>query len=185
MARDNSVYLLVGQRGSGKSEYAKKLLANQPNLSVINRDEILRRICGTEEASIYSGVHDFAFDVMYRLLRFKLSTRKNLRLILDSWTESTNERKCLLSKLRQYGADSVVALYFVTPLKLVEEWFWQKPGIAKAGDMSKEGPGITFFSKDSVMEDFKIFHRYARNINSNGFDEVIRVNPLDPLIVLK
>jgi len=181
----NIVYLLVGQRGSGKSYYAKRIAENQSGLSVISRDEILVRLFGSADLGAYGGEHFFASEVMRRLLRRKLSTQAGLRLMLDVWTGDGIERERLIAKLRQYGANRVVALYFITPLDAVSVWFWKKPGIARISKMkTKKGEGLVFFSDDAPAHDYKVFHRLASSIDSNGFDQVVRVDPQGELITL-
>lgn len=178
MKEGNVVYLLVGQRGSGKSHYAKQLIEKQPELSAVSRDEILIRLCGSTHADPYSGVHFFAYQIMHRLLRRKLSTQKELSLILDMWTESSRDRKRLIRTLKEYGATRVVALYFTTPVEVVSSWFWKKPGIAKMKEMrTRQGEELIFFSEDAPARDHKLFHKLASHIDSDGFDEVIRIDP--------
>jgi len=185
MEKDNTVYLLVGQRGSGKSHYARRLIENQPGLSIVSRDRILLRLFGSVDTNPYTGEQYFAQIVMHRLLRRKLSTQTGLRLILDTWTAGSKERKPLVRKLRQYGATRVVALYFITPLETVNLWFWQKPGVAKIEEMkTQQGKGLVFFSEDAPAHNYEVFHKYASRIDSDGFDEVIKVDPKKELIAL-
>ena len=179
------VYLLVGQRGSGKSYYAKRTMENQSGLTIVSRDEILVRLFGSANLGAYGGEHFFAGKVMHRLLRRKLSSQTDVRLILDTWTGDSIERERLVAKLRQYGANRVVALYFTTPLDTVNAWFWKKPGIARISEMNeKRGQGLVFFSEDAPAHDHKVFHILASDINSNGFDQVVRVDPRGELITL-
>lgn len=185
MGKKNVVYLLIGQRGSGKSYYAKRLLEKQPKLSVISRDEIIKRMCGSTSVSPYTGVHFFAQKMMHRLLRRKLSTQSGLSLILDTWTGDGEERMFLIRELRMYGAARIVGLYFITPVEVVNSWFWKKPEIAKIEEMEiRKEKGLTFFNEDAPARDHKIFHALTANIDSNGFDEVVRINPLDQIIDL-
>ncbi len=181
----NNVFLLVGQRGSGKSYYGKRLVENHPELTVVSRDEILVRRFGSVHTDPYSGAGYYAQEILYRLLRRKLGTQTNVKLLLDCWTRDSRERKNLLRKLRSYGANRVVALYFVTPLKTVETWFWQKPGIAKIRDMKNhQGERLSFFSDDAPRHDHELFHKLASKIDSDGFDKVMRIDPTKKLVVL-
>lgn len=185
MKRQNDVFLLVGQRGSGKSHYGKRLIEADPKLQVISRDEILIRRYGSVHTDPYSGAGYYAYEIMDRLLRRKLATQTRARLLLDCWTGDSRERKNLLKKLRYYGADRVVALYFITPLTIVENWFWSKPGIAKIGEIrTRQGEGLSFFSENAPRHDHELFHELAAKIDSDGFDEVVRINPQKELVVL-
>ncbi len=182
---DNTIYLLVGQRGAGKSHYAGRLIKNQPELSIVSRDAILIRLYGSTDTDPYSGAGHSVQKIMHRLLRRKLSTQTNLRLILDTFTSDSRERKLLINKMREYGATRIVALYFVTPLEIVDQWFWEKPGIAKMSEMSaRRGEGLVFFSENAPGRDYKVFHELASQIDSDGFDEVIRIDPQKELVVL-
>lgn len=62
---------------------------------------------------------------------------------------------------------------------MVSEWFWEKPEVAKSSDMrNRQGENLTFFSEDAPIHNHKLFHRWASKIDSEGFDEVVRINPL-------
>jgi hypothetical protein len=107
-----------------------------------------------------------------------LHNRSNIRIILDCWTGDSDERKLLMRKLREYGATRVVAIYFLTPIEAVNEWFWLKPGIARFGDMGKcEGEKLVYFSDSAPAHDYEVFHRLAKEIDRDGFEQVIRVDP--------
>lgn len=185
MKKQNSVFLLVGQRGSGKSHYGKRLIEARPELQAISRDEILIRHFGSVHTDPYSGAGHYAYEIMDRLVRRKLATQTGLNILLDCWTGDSRERKSLLHKLRRYGTNRVVALYFITPLKMVETWFWQKPGIAKMSEMrNRQGEGLSFFSENAPRHDHEIFHQLASSIDADGFDEVMRIDPQKELVVL-
>jgi predicted kinase len=182
---ERNVYLLVGQRGSGKSSYARHLVAAQPELSIISRDEILVRKFGSTDTNPYTGEQWYALEVMHRFLRFVLKTKPKAKLILDCWTGGSKERKALIRKLRDYGATRIVALYFTTPRDVVSTWFWLKPGLAKITEMhTRQGQNLTFFSEDAPLRDYDLFHQMAQSIDSDGFDEVIRIDPREKIVHL-
>lgn len=179
----NRVYLLVGQRGSGKNFYAEKLLSHQPELMLISRDAVLVNRFGSTDTCPYGGAQHFAAEETKRLLQEALSVDKGSRIILDYWTEDSKSRESLIRCLRQFGASKVNALYFITPLDLVNEWFWKKPGIAKLSQMrTLQDQGFTFFSEDAPVRDHAAFHELAANIDSDGFNAVIRINPVESVI---
>lgn len=179
------VYLLVGQRGAGKSFYANLLLANQPELLLISRDEILVRKFGSTNTNPYGEAQWYTLEVLHRFLRFVLRTRPIVKIVLDCWTGDSSGRASLVQKLREYGATRVVALYFVTPREVVNSWFWLKPGIAKMEEMrNPAGENLVYFSADAPSRDYDAFHRLARHINSDGFDQVIRIDPRTEPIML-
>lgn len=175
---EKCVYLLVGQRGSGKSYFANRLLTNQSDLVLVSRDEILVRKFGSTDTSPYGGERWYAGNVLDRLLRFILHTRTNVGIILDCWTGDSAERASVVRKLREYGATRVVAIYFLTPLEAVNSWFWLKPGIAKFEEMGKHGgEKLVYFSPTAPAHDYELFHRLAKRIDHDGFDAVLRIDP--------
>ncbi len=185
MNSDNAVYLLVGQRGAGKSVYAEKIVSQQPDVSIISRDAILKELFGSETSNPYSGELEHGGLIARDLLSEKLSTGTNLKIIFDCWTGRSRERQTLSKWMRRQGAARVIALYFVTALPLVNEWFWKKPGIARAKEMkTRPDEGLCFFLEDAPACDYELFHELASGIDSDGFDEVIRINPLEPAIML-
>jgi hypothetical protein len=113
------------------------------------------------------------------MLRQYLSDEAGRRIVLDIWNGTSEERKGLIAASRSYGAEEVIALYFVTPVEYVEQWFWLKPGVAKSSEWKeKQGQGYVFFCKDAPRNDHQLFHEFAAGIDSDGFDRVLIVNPL-------
>lgn len=146
MEKCNTVYLFVGPRASGKSWHASQLLKQDPGLQCVSRDEVLTRLFGTIHSDRYSGSPQIAKLVIDRLLRMKLRNSNQLRLLLDYWTGTSRERQEIIHSLRNMGADRVIALYFTTPVEMVNKWFWEKPGVAKASEMRHwQGEGLAFF----------------------------------------
>lgn len=185
MERHNTVYLLVGPRASGKSSYATQLMKQDPSLTCVSRDEVLTRLFGSVHSDEYSGSTQIVRQIINRLLRMKLRKSNQLRLLFDYWTGSSHERKEIIHSLREMGVDRVVALYFTTHVDMVNEWFWKKPGIAKASEMKhRQGEDLVFYSEGAPTRDYKLFHEYASGINEDGFDEVVRVDPLQELYLL-
>ncbi len=178
------VYLLIGQRGSGKTTYTKKLTEEDKKFYVINRDDILIKLFGSVHLSPYTGEHFYADNIVFRLLRKKLSAKNEVKIILDYWTGSSLERRTLIRKLREYGATKVIALYFITPLELVEKWFWEKPGIAKMSRIREpRKEEVVYFSEDAPSHDYEIFHDLAKGIDADGFNQVIRIDPLKTALI--
>jgi hypothetical protein len=117
-------------------------------------------------------------NLLTRLIRRHLMAKKGVSILLDAWTSRGDDRKRLINSLRACGADRVIALYFITPLEFVNKWFWLKPGIARLSEMkTRKDEGLVFFSNHAPTLDYEIFHTFAVNIDTNGFDSVIRINP--------
>lgn len=183
---NNTVYLLVGQRGSGKSHLADQILKKQPAVSLISRDMILVELFGSTSLSPYSNAHGEALYIMFEQLQ-KVLQDKTSTIILDCWTGHSQERQRLIEKLKSFGVTRIIALYFKTPLELVNEWFWLKPNIAKITEMKeKQDQGFSFFSVQAPARDYELFHMYAENISHDGFDEVIIIeDPRNTSITLE
>lgn len=177
--KQNTIYLLVGQRGAGKSHYANKLKEQQPELVLISRDEILIRLFGSTSVDPYTGGHILAYEETLREIKKVFSEGDKKKVLLDFWTGFSNERWSLVRKLRELGAERIVALYFITPLALVEQWFWLKPGIARISEIKTRNgeKGIAFYSDSAPSFDFDLFHKEALRIDNDGFDEVLRIDP--------
>jgi len=182
MEKCNTVYLLVGPRASGKSMYASRLMKLDPGLQCVSRDEVFVRLFGTVYSDRYSGSPQIAKLIISRLLRMRLRNSNQLRLLLDYWTGTSHERQEIICSLRNMGADRVIALYLTTPVEMVNKWFWEKPGIAKASEMRyRQDEGLVFYSEDSPIRDYELFHRCASGIYEDGFDEVMQVDPSQQL----
>ncbi len=168
----------VGTRGAGKSSFCEKAIAFDPSIVKVSRDEILLEMFGSTYRDPYVGNHGPAYDKMWRAVKKHLKASES-KMILDLWNGDSNDRHHIIRKLREFGADRVVAWYFITPVELVEEWFWRKPGIAKSGEMrNHQGKELVFYSKDAPRRDHELFHQLAANIYSDDFDGVIRINPI-------
>ncbi len=172
------VIVTVGTRGSGKSTFCEKALALDPSFVEVSRDKILLKVFNGTYLDPYGGGHFFASEKMWAEVTKHLFS-PDLKMILDTWNGDRHDRWLIARKLRDLGADRVVAWYFTTPVETVEEWFWQKPGIAKSSEMlARQGQGLVFFSEDAPRRDHEMFHRLAAEIDTEGFDEVVRINPL-------
>lgn len=173
-----TVFLTVGPRGSGKSHYCKQVLVQRERMAFISRDEIMMQRHGTVHTP-YGAGHAEVLETCHAMLRQYLSGEAGRRIVLDVWNGTSGERKGLITASRSYGAEEVIALYFVTPVEYVEQWFWLKPGIAKASEWKmRQGQGCVFFSKEAPRHDYALFHEWAADIDSDGFDRVLIVNPL-------
>lgn len=178
--KNHVVYLLVGQRGSGKSTFASTVKKQHPEVLFLNRDDILIEMFGSVHPDAYSGGHFVAIKELYCRFTQITANQDESKTLLECFTGSFFERQVLIRDLRANGATKVIALYFVTPVELVRQWFWQKPGIAKMGDQKKRGQDVVYYSENAPSHDFEAFHDLARKIDINGFDEVIRIDPLNP-----
>ena len=93
-------------------------------------------------------------------------------MILDTWNGSIYERSTIIEKLRILRVDIIIAWYFVKPRPNVTEWFWNKPEI-----IDSDFKNICY-QRILQRYRYKAFHKDARRVDTDGFDAVIRINPL-------
>ena len=187
MPTGKTAYLLVGPRAAGKSTYCEKLAKIQKGLVIVSRDRIMIEQFGSDHSSGYGGEHAGAYEIMWGMVHRELAKTDDAVLVLDSWTGRSAERRMITEKLRAYGAGRIVALFFVTPLKYVNKWFWEKPGIARIGEMrvKRSEDGWVFYCDDAPARDYDLFYELAAGIESDGFDGIIYVNPLQEFLPFK
>lgn len=172
------VILTVGPRGSGKSYSCKKAIELDPSIIYISRDELLIKLFGTTTLDSYTGSHLYGLNKMWEKVKNAIESAPDVTIILDAWTGSCGERVRIIDKLRGLGVDCVKAWYFITPIDCVDEWFWKKPKTAKVSQMrTLEDQGYVFYREDSPRKDYELFHKLASQIDSDGFDKVIRIDP--------
>lgn len=172
------VYVTVGTRAAGKTTFCEKILTLEPTVVEVSRDKILIDLFGTTTLDSYSGGHHYAYEKMWEAVE-KALVPEGVSLILDVWNGCREERQRIIRRLRELGADHVVAWYFTTPLETVETWFWRKPGVVKWSEIkTRAGEDVSFYDENAPRHDHNMFHKFAVDIDSDGFDEVIRINPL-------
>ncbi|PIP55528.1 MAG: hypothetical protein COX06_02905 [Candidatus Zambryskibacteria bacterium CG22_combo_CG10-13_8_21_14_all_42_17] len=172
------VIVTAGTRATGKSTFCDKALALDPSMIEISRDKILLELFGKTALNPYYNGFFYVKEKIWENAK-KALVPQDVKMIFDVWNGDSLDRKLILRKLREYGADRVVAWYFITPIEIVEEWFWKKPCIAKIGaHRSQQGENITFYPEDAPQRDHELFHKLASDIDSDGFDEVVRINPV-------
>lgn len=173
-----TVFLTVGTRAAGKTTYCKAQVARDHSLVCVSRDDVLMKLFGTASLDPYCGGHDQANITMWKMVE-KALEETDVKIILDAWNGNSSERRYILSRLRSLGAERIVAWYFVTPVELVSQWFWKKPGIARISEMkSRRGEkNLAFYSVDAPEWDHEHFHKCAAGIETDGFDEVVRIDP--------
>ena len=173
------VIVTVGPRACGKSDFCEKAITIEPAIVLISRDKLLVEMFGSTSLNAYSGGHFIALERMWEMVSEKLRSSSESIIILDTWNGSSEERSLMIRKLRDLGTNHIEAWYFITPVESVDAWFWKKPGVAKIGEMRKrQGEGLVFYSEDAPRRDYELFHQFASRIDSDGFDRVIRINPL-------
>lgn len=157
--------LTSGPRGGGKTTYAEEIKRNQPNIPIVSRDEIRLKLFGSIGLNPYTSDTQVAFTAMSEALKLSLSTKESSEIvILDCWNGYSNERKKIIKTARECGAHRVHCLQFFVPLRICIKWFAQKTYTG----------GLT---EHSVRWDYELYYRTAEDIENDGFDSIIPVNP--------
>lgn len=173
------VILTVGPRGAGKSHFCEAAVQYDPSLQYVSRDAILVERCGGTMFDPYLGLHWAALEEGWHRVATHLASSPSVRVIFDTWNMDPRERRDILYRLREMGAERVVVWYFITPAEFVERWFWLKPDVAKSSEMQTcHRRGVVFMADDAATRDYYYFHWLAAEIDHEGFDAVVRINPV-------
>jgi predicted kinase len=165
-----TVFLTSGPRGAGKSSYCKQVAERHPCVEIISRDEILTSLFGSTELNPYEGGHEYARKIFLEKVQTRLSSQKDSLILLDYWNGFPEVRKEIIKQLRKYGAERIIAWYFVTPLGICERWYMQK-------DERRNEGWIKDMRLHNYRKDFHLYHKLAANITDDGFDAVVEINP--------
>lgn len=139
---------------------------------MVSRDAVLISLFGKTELDCYSGGHEYALQKMWEQVEEKLvSMGSGETLIIDCWNGYGHERRYLIKKLRDLGAERVVCWYFVTPSHLCGKWFCKKPEMVDKDSSYRE------FMEGSMRRDHAFYHSQARNISEDGFDWIREIDP--------
>lgn len=171
--------LTVGTRAAGKTTFCEQALKVDSSLTLLSRDNLMVELFGKTHLDKYSGGHGQVFEKMWALAREHFEERPQHILILDTWNGDRGTRKGLIRELREMGAERVVAWYFVTPVEAVAEWFWKKPDVIKSSEARGQDIGKrAIYSDTAPIHDHDLYTSLAAGIDEDGFDEVVRINPL-------
>ena len=175
-------YLTSGPRGAGKTTFVSLVKQANPEVLVIDRDEIYAKEFGRSGFDSYSGMHIVAARFLReQMIEIVSSADKDAKIIVDAWNGFWNERRYFIRLLRDFGVEVVVCWYFVTPLSACLKWYMQK--------------GLAGFSEGSCIWDYELYHKEAEDINHpeheiyclekdeldfdcSKFDMICRINPL-------
>lgn len=121
-----TLYLMVGIPGSGKSWYAKGLLANQENTMYISRDSIRFKLL--EENDEYFSHEDIVFNSFVSLIKEHLYDGENV--IADATHLNRKSRMKVLNNL-DLSKIKICMVYMDVPLDICLERNSKREGRAK------------------------------------------------------
>jgi predicted kinase len=168
-----TVILTAGPQGAGKSTYCEQVIKAHPDVQLLSRDKLLNELFGSAWLDPYSGGHYYAMEQLWQRIRTSLKQKaESFTLILDCWNGSPRERSLIVTKLREFGADEVVAWYFITPLEHCVRWFMDRECQDEDKKWGREQQEI------SCRYDFHLFHELATDLKQGlGFDCIKHINP--------
>lgn len=105
----NSLIILVGVSGSGKSTFSHK---NFPSSMIVSTDECRRMICGSH---LNQRISDDAFDLFYTIIDKKL--KNGYPAVADSTALKPKYRQRLLQIAKKYNYNSIILLFDI-PLEV-------------------------------------------------------------------
>ncbi|NCS99204.1 ATP-binding protein [Candidatus Parcubacteria bacterium] len=160
----NTVVLTSGPRGSGKTTFTKRITSEKPEIISVIRDEIFIEVYESVLLCPYTDDPTIGYHAVMQKVKHHMHQQKDSTIILDHFTGFSWQRKLMIERLREDGADCVLCLYFLIPLETCIKWF-----------MKKED--INGFSKHSVVWDYNLFYEKSSDIEEDGFDKVIYIDP--------
>jgi predicted kinase len=110
MSRKNTLIVLAGISGSGKSTFAKYLLDSNPNIAIACPDLVREKLYG--DASIQGNgkqVFQMAFDIV------ELSGKVKADCVFDATNTTKKARKQVIEQGRKYF-DFILCYYFTPDL---------------------------------------------------------------------
>ena len=110
----NKLIILVGLPASGKSTYAKNVLASEDTI-VLSSDELRKELLGDENCQ---SNNQLVFDTLYR--RAKENLQKGLNVVIDATNINIKDRKRTLSWFKGMNIKRV-AIVFATPFEVCYE----------------------------------------------------------------
>ncbi len=177
----STIVLTVGPQHIGKTTFCKKVIASDPTIQMVSRDEILIDLFGSPYLDEYSGGHIVAFEKMWKIVSEKIA-QDNSNLILDCWNGPDFERIKIIEQLRCLNVQSVGAWYFSTPQDVCLNWRMQQ-FVANPNKAPKWEEFRKQRHRDSFLEKYNFFYEHATVDTTIGFDFVKRINPLEPFVV--
>lgn len=152
---NNTVYVMVGISGSGKSTFIKSFLNKNPNVVVYSSDKLRAVLGKSEEDQTVSG--QVFSTIKYNLDR-DLALGKDV--MIDATSLNPKERRDYVTVGKKYGAEVIAYVLERDRNTLLKN------------QQSRKSSGGRFVT-DFVVD--KMLAKYVRPSTSEGFDKVIMV----------
>ena len=145
----NTLIMMVGLPGSGKSTYAKRLITTHPNWKYVSRDEV-RYESVTDQAHYFDHEKDVFKEFCNRIDMHLLNGKT---VIADATHLNKKSRDKLLHNLSA-KIDKKIALVMVTDFKTCMDRNRQREGITRVPDKTMHQMHHAFKMPDARFEDF-------------------------------
>lgn len=162
----------IGPRGAGKTTYCKKTVLADSGTSLVVRDEIALARFGKTSFDQNTEFYEDMFVGALFWNATRVEIQKNNIVILDTWSSDERDRKIIIKSAKQIGFHRVICWYFTTPPQQVFNWYRQKKDI-KLVNCSEDLYRLLVYQR---------YHKNASGIYTDGFDEVIEINPCTCLV---
>lgn len=123
-----TLWLMCGAPGSGKSYFAKNILANDDHWLYVSRDEIRFQIVKNDEE--YFSHETEVYNCFVRNIQLLLDITKQGNVIADATHLNKSSRMKLLNRLNLDGVN-VIPVYFNTPEHICQERNKEREGRAR------------------------------------------------------
>lgn len=123
-----TLWVLCGAPGSGKSYFAKNILANDDHWLYVSRDEIRFQIVKNDEE--YFSHETEVYNCFVRNIQLLLDITKQGNVIADATHLNKASRMKLLNRLNLDGVN-VIPVYFNTPEHICQERNKEREGRAR------------------------------------------------------
>ena len=152
---NNTLYVLVGISGAGKSTFVDNFLKTHPNTIVYSSDK-LRAVLGKDESD--QSVSGQVFSTIFYNLDRDLSANKDV--LVDATSLTVRDRKKYVDIAKKHNA-KIIAYVLERDKKTI-----------LSNQKARYASGGRFVPEDIVD---KMFLKYKRPTVEEGFDEVILV----------
>ena len=164
------VFLTSGPRGSGKTFFVRQIKQIYPYFHSINRDEILIDLFGTVYISSEFNNSKKAYNIMFDRIK-KIADATNLGdnkiIILDCWNLCASERKIIIRRLEESGADRINCIQFLISTELNIVYFQRKKGFSN-------------YPEIAIACDNELYYKESTHIEYEEFDRVYKVDQDKP-----
>ena len=166
-----TVIMTVGPQGAGKTTFCEKAVVANPDIKLISVDTFFMEKFGKLGFDPYTGEVHYAWDCFWgHLAECVASMGSKATVLLDCWNPTKGARNRIRERLESYGAERVVAWYFVTTTQTCGRWFGAREHARRRTSLD--------LLQEMSSRNARIFHKDAEDVRQGvGFDAVHFIDP--------